>query len=80
MVLCEDGRASTLGRARDPEEADILRAEEALRGKGLAGWLAIQSYSAHAATPPIFLEVRTLGRPAGTFADAVKAFLISLAS
>lgn len=74
VVLCEDGRASTLGRARDPDEADICRAEDALRAQGLAGWLAVQSHSVYAEVPPTFIEVKPLGSPTSAFTDAVKAF------
>ncbi len=41
VVIAEDGRFSTLGRASDPTEAEIQAAEDGLRSQGLAGWLAI---------------------------------------
>lgn len=37
IILVEDGRYSTLGRASDPSEQEIRRAEEALREQGLSG-------------------------------------------
>ena len=75
IVLLEDGRYSTLGRARDPDEDDIARAEERLVGQGLAGWLSIQSHSQYAeGSPPEVMEVRPLGKPTSAFADAVAAF------
>jgi hypothetical protein len=75
IVLCEDGRSSTLSRERDPDDAEIARAEGALKAQGLAGWLAIQSHSSYVATVrPDILEVRALGAPTTLFADAVEAF------
>ncbi len=75
VVLLEDGRHSTLGRASDPDEHEIARAEEHLVLQGLAGWLAIQSHSEFAeGSPPEVMEVRPLGKPTGAFIDAVAAF------
>jgi hypothetical protein len=80
VVLCEDGRVSTLGRARDPDEEDIRRAEDGLRAQGLAGWLAVQSHSAYAEPPPTFIEVRPLGTPTVTFTEAVAAFHLRMSA
>jgi hypothetical protein len=74
VVLGEDGRYVTLGRARDPSEADIVRAEDALRTQGLSGWLAVMSGSAYAPRLPNLLMVRPLAAPRGTFDAAVEAF------
>lgn len=75
VVLTEHGRiAGTLARAHDPDEIDIIRSEDSLKAHGLAGWLAIQSHSIYTPTAPVFLEVRPLGQPKVSFADAVTAF------
>ena len=39
IVLGTDGRYVTLGRASDPSEEEIRRAETSLRAQGLSGWL-----------------------------------------
>lgn len=71
-MLIEDGRYSTLSRARDPEEDDIDRAEEGLQRQGRAGWLAIMSGTEYTDTMPTFLEVRPFGHPTVRFDDAVR--------
>lgn len=73
IVLTEDGRYSTLGRARDPDEDDISRAEEGLRRQSVAGWLAVMSGTEYTDIMPTFLEVRPLGQPRSRFDDAVRA-------
>ena len=74
VVLGTDGRYVTLGRATDPTESEIRRAEEALRAQGFAGWLAIMSGSAYAKRIPHFMMVRPLAEPRVTFDEAVEAF------
>ena len=80
VVLVEDGRFSTLGRARDPSEDEIRRAEEALREQGLSGWLAVMSGSAYGETMPLFVEVRPLADPSTIFTDAVAACQAAIAA
>jgi hypothetical protein len=67
IVLTEDGRYSTVGRHREPDEADIVCLEETMRSQGLAGWLAILSQSAYAAGLPDVVHVRPIGTPANAF-------------
>jgi hypothetical protein len=74
VVLGEDGRYGTLGRAADPSEEEIGRIEDSLRAQGLSGWLAIMSGSPYAHRPPELLMVRPLAAPRGTFNAAVEAF------
>jgi len=74
IVLGEDGRYVTLGRATDPSEEEICRAESSLRRQGLAGWLAIMAGSPHSARTPSLLMVRPLADPKGTFDAAAEAF------
>ena len=73
IVLTEDGRYSTLGRARDPGEDEIIQAERGLQARGVAGWLAVMSGTEYTDDLPTFLEVRPLGQPTAMFGDAVKA-------
>jgi hypothetical protein len=73
VVLADDGGYVTLGRARDPSDEEIARAEQQLVSMGRGGWLAIQSHSIYSQVFPGFLEVRRLGEPVITFAEAVEA-------
>jgi hypothetical protein len=74
VVLGEDGRFVTLGRAADPSEEEIGQAEAALRDQGMAGWLAIMAGSPYASRTPTLLMVRPLAQPKGTFDAAAEAF------
>lgn len=74
VVLGTDGRYVTLGRATDPTESEIRRAEEALRAQGSSGWLAIMSGSPYAQRTPDLMLVRPLAEPQVTFDEAVGAF------
>ena len=40
MILAQDGRHVTMGRAAPPSEAEVEAAAAALAAQGLAGWLA----------------------------------------
>jgi hypothetical protein len=79
VVLTESGAlAGTLGRARDPDEADIRRAEDAMAAQGAAGWLAILSGSPYNPDVPTLLEVRPLNNPVRQFAEAAAALRSSM--
>ncbi len=78
VVLTEDGRYGTMGRAGDPSEEEIREIEKQLRGQGLAGWLAIMSGSAYAPELPILFEVRPLASPTKTFSEASVACLANI--
>lgn len=41
IILAEDGRHVTLGRATDPTDAEVAQAGEGLRSLQLGGWLAV---------------------------------------
>jgi len=41
IILAQDGRHVTMGRAAPPSEAEVETAGAALTAQGLAGWLAI---------------------------------------
>ncbi len=79
VILSEDGRYVTLGRATDPTPDEVVRAETAMREQGLAGWLAIMEGSPHSESAPRLMEVRTLNSPSMTFADAATSALASIA-
>ena len=40
IILAQDGRHVTMGRAASPSEAEVETAAAALTAQGLAGWLA----------------------------------------
>jgi len=40
IILAQDGRHVTMGRAAPPSEAEVETAAAALAAQGLAGWLA----------------------------------------
>lgn len=62
-----------MGRASDPSEEEILRAEEQLRTQGLSGWLAVMEGNPYAGAVPRLMEVRALAGPTTSFADAAAA-------
>ena len=78
VVVGEDGRYVTLGRASDPSEPEILEAEKALVAQGLAGWLAIMQGSPHYEATPRLMEVRTLGTPKSLFHDAAASCIAAI--
>jgi hypothetical protein len=73
ILLAETGEYATLGRHREPEEAEIAEAEKALAKADCAGWLAIMSHSIHSRTFPELVMVRPLRAPKTPFQEAVKA-------
>lgn len=73
VVLGTDGRFVTLGRNSDPSAEEIRNAEEALRGRGLAGWLAIMEGNPYVGAIPRLAEVRPLAGPEMLFSDASAA-------
>lgn len=70
IVVGEDGRYVTIGRASDPSEDEILRAEGQLAAQGLAGWLAIMQGNPYVGSAPRLMEVRALAGPKRLFAEA----------
>ncbi len=73
IVLAEDGRFVTLGRATDPTEQEIATAEAGLKSQGLAGWLAVMEGNPYVGPLPSVLEVRPLAGPSQPFHDAAAA-------
>lgn len=73
IVLGTDGRFVTLGRDSDPSVEEIRQAEEALRTRGLAGWLAIMEGNPYVGTIPKLAEVRPLAGPGVPFSEASAA-------
>ncbi|MDT8278136.1 MAG: hypothetical protein E7K72_21400 [Roseomonas mucosa] len=78
IVVAPDGRFTTLGRASDPSEAEILAAEAGLRAQGLAGWLAIMEGNPYVGATPRIMEVRPLADPTTPFPEAAAACVASI--
>lgn len=74
IVLGEDGRFVTLGRASDPTDEEIARAEATMRAQGVAGWVAVMSGNPSSVAGPALVEVRAVADPRWPFLAAVKAF------
>jgi hypothetical protein len=80
VIVVEDGRYSTLGRATDPTATEIREAEDGLRAQGLAGWLAVMSGSPYGPRLPTLMEVQPLASPRSTWAAASSACLAAIAA
>jgi hypothetical protein len=74
IVLCSDGRHTTIGRHRDPEDSDISQAAATLAAAGLSGWLAVMKGGYYAHARPELLMVRHLAGEAANWDEAVSAF------
>ena len=75
VIVSEDGRYTTIGRATDPTEEELRNAEDSMRRQGVAGWLAVMSGSAYGAELPSLMNVRPLASPVKSWADASAACL-----
>jgi hypothetical protein len=75
LVLCVDGRHSTVGRHTDPSEEEIVRFESTLQAQGLSGWLVLMNGRYYdARRRPSLMMVRPLGEPGQVWEEAVAAF------
>jgi hypothetical protein len=73
IVLAEDGRYSSLGRATDPTQEEVAAAEAALAAQGVKGWLAVMQGNPYVGKVPRLMEVRPLAEPTKPFTDAAEA-------
>lgn len=78
VILGEDGRFVTLGRASDPSESEIAGSEKALLAQGLAGWLAIMEGNPYAGPLPRLMCVRPLATPTRQFSEAAAACVTAI--
>jgi hypothetical protein len=74
VLLAETGEYTAVGRAREPDEDDIARAEAALARTGQSGWLVVMGGSAYSRREPDLVMVRPLRNPTSSFDAAVQAF------
>ena len=61
IILAQDGRHVTMGRAAPPSEAEIEAAAAALAAQGLAGWLATLDGNYWSRRRVALAPVQTLG-------------------
>ena len=75
VILGDDGRHVSIGRATDPSEDELARAADGLRAAGLGGWVAILEGSYYQTRGKISLMmVREIAPPASTWETAVTLF------
>ena len=75
IILAQDGRHVTMGRAAPPSEAEVEAASAALAAQGLAGWLATLDGNYWSRRSVVLAPVQMLGD--GTTLDwstAITAF------
>jgi hypothetical protein len=76
IVLGQDGRHVTLGRAAPPSAEEIAAASEAMAAQGLAGWLATLDGAYWGRGRVTLAPVQTIGAAATLdWPAAVSAFL-----
>ena len=80
VVVGEDGRYATVGRASDPTQTEILEAEKALVAQGLSGWLAVMQGNPYVRAVPRLMEVRALGEPTAPFEKAAALCVAMIAA
>ncbi|MBX9751033.1 MAG: hypothetical protein K5Q68_15705 [Roseococcus sp.] len=61
IILAQDGRHVTMGRAAPPSEAEVEAAAAALAAQGLAGWLATLDGNYWSRRRVTLASVQTLG-------------------
>jgi len=61
IILAQDGRHVTMGRAAAPSEAEVEAAAAALAAQGLAGWLATLDGNYWSRRRVALAPVQTLG-------------------
>ena len=64
IILAQDGRHVTVGRAAPPSEAEVEAAAAALAAQGLAGWLATLDGNYWSRRRVTLATVQTLGNGA----------------
>jgi hypothetical protein len=74
IVLCSDGRHSSLGRHSDPTEEELASVAASLTSAGLSGWLAVMKGAYYTRARPELLMVRPLAGEPGAWEEAARAF------
>jgi hypothetical protein len=73
VVIGEDGRYLTLGRAVDPTEDELRDVERQLAAQRIGGWLAVMSSSPYGPVMPSLMMVRPLASPSRPWDAAEQA-------
>lgn len=74
LIVGEDGRHVTLGRAYEPSADEVASAAASLAAQGLAGWYVKMHGKYYVKRTPRLEMLRPLNNPASAFDDAVRAF------
>jgi hypothetical protein len=75
IVLGEDGRHVSIGRATDPSDAEIEAAGKSLEQSGMGGWLAVMEGVYYSRRSRVALMmVREVAPATASWNDAVAAF------
>jgi hypothetical protein len=75
IILAQDGRHVTIGRAEAPNEAEVDAAAAALAAQGLAGWLATLDGNYWSRRRVTLAQAQTLGDGASLdWPAAISAF------
>ncbi len=75
IIIAQDGRHVTMGRAAPPSEAEVEAAAAALTAQGLAGWLATLDGNYWSRRRVALAPVQMLGDSAGLdWPAAITAF------
>ena len=74
LVVVEDGRHATIGRAFDPSPEELDAAGAALDSEGLAGWLVVSDGDYWGEEPVDLMLVRRLTQRDGSWEAASAAW------
>ncbi len=75
IILTDDGRHVSIGRATEPSESEIASSARGLIALGLGGWLVRMSGPYYSPSEPVTLTIlREIASPAKSFEEAEAAF------
>lgn len=74
IVLGDDGRFVTLGRASHPSDAELAAAAAAMASQGIGGWLSTMAGTLYQRRCPALMQLRELAPPRQSWDAAVAAF------
>ena len=74
IILSDDGRYVTLGRASVPTDAEVAAAGAALAGMGVGGWLCTMTGDYYGRRKVTLTGIKEVAAPRADFATAEAAF------
>ena len=77
IILSDDGRHVTLGRASEPSEAEVAAAGASLAGLGVGGWLCTMTGVYYGRRKVTLACIREVAAPRADFATAEAAFHVN---